>query len=295
MEFSPLSLEQKSALDAALQADHFIVADVNFTNLYLWQNAREISLACTCGCTIIKTRYPQENPFYFYPIGSGDKKAALEELSAHARAQAQTLEFRALQVEQKEELERFFPNTFSFEAKRDRFDYVYSVAELIALSGKKFHKKKNHLNAFLKAYPHYTYEPINPLNVPELKLALKEWHELDDPQDLGLKHEHMGILNTLDIYEKLPLLGGVIKIEGRIVAMSFGEKINEDMAVIHIEKADPSVRGAYQMINQQLLKHAFADCVHVNREEDLGIEGLRQAKMGYNPVFLVEKHHARLV
>ncbi|BEG57938.1 DUF2156 domain-containing protein [Helicobacter sp. NHP21005] len=295
MEFSPLHLAQRNALDSALKADNFIVGDVSFTNLYLWQNAREISLAFVEGCVVIKTAYPNESPFYFYPIGSGDKKAVLEQLMSHTRAQKEVLEFRALQSTHKDELERFYPNAFSFEAKRDRFDYVYSVAELIALSGKKFHKKKNHLNAFLKAYPHYTYEPISRLNISDLKLSLKEWHKLDDPQDLGLEHEYLGILNTLDIYEKLPLLGGVIKIEGRIVAMSFGEKINPDMALIHIEKADPSVRGAYQMINQQLLTHAFADCVHVNREEDLGIEGLRQAKMGYNPVFLVEKHHARLV
>ncbi|CRF50289.1 hypothetical protein HHE06_01100 [Helicobacter heilmannii] len=295
MEFNPLNLARKDRLDAALKADYFLVSDVNFTNLYLWQSAREISLAFVEGCVVIRTAYPKEAPFYFYPIGAGDKRAVLEQLIAHAKAQQEVLEFRALQSTHKEDLEQFYPNTFSYEAKRDRFDYVYSVAELIALSGKKFHKKKNHLNAFLKAYPHYTYEPISRLNISDLKLSLKEWHRLDDPQDLGLEHEYLGILNTLDIYEKLPLLGGVIKIEGHIVAMSFGEKINPDMALIHIEKADPGVRGAYQMINQQLLAHAFADCVHVNREEDLGIEGLRQAKMGYHPVFFVEKYHARLV
>ncbi|BCZ17563.1 DUF2156 domain-containing protein [Helicobacter sp. NHP19-003] len=295
MEFNPLNLAQRNTLDSALKADNFIVGDVNFTNLYLWQNAREIRLAFAGGCVVIKTTYPNQAPFYFYPIGGGDKRAVLEQLINHAKAQREVLEFRALQSEHKNELERLFPNAFSYEAQRDRFDYVYSVAELINLQGKKFHKKKNHLNAFLKLYPNYSYEPISLLNIPELKLALQEWHKLDDPQDLGLKHEHGGILSVLAIYESLPLLGGVIKIDGRIVAMSFGEKLNPTMALIHIEKADPSVRGGYQMINQQLLKHAFTDCVHVNREEDLGIEGLRQAKMGYNPVFLVEKHHARLV
>ncbi|BCZ19812.1 DUF2156 domain-containing protein [Helicobacter sp. NHP19-012] len=295
MEFNPLNLAQKDRLDSALKADHFLVGDVSFTNLYLWQGARKICLAFVEGCVVVQTTYPNESPFYFYPIGSGDKRAVLDALITYTKAQNQPLEFRALQSEHKDELEQLYPHAFSYEAKRDRFDYIYSVTELIALSGKKFHKKKNHLNAFLKLYPRYSYEPISPTNIPDLMQALKEWHKLDDPQDLGLEHEHRGILSVLEIYESLPLLGGVIRIEGRIVAMSFGEKLNPDMALIHIEKADPSVRGAYQMVNQQLLVHAFADCVYVNREEDLGIEGLRQAKMGYNPVFFVEKYHAHLV
>ncbi|WP_104727925.1 DUF2156 domain-containing protein [Helicobacter felis] len=287
MEFKPLSLELKGLLDTHLQADHFSVSDVNFSNLYLWQNARDIRLALVHGCVMIRTQYPKQTPFYFYPIGAGDKKATIQALLELEPK----LELRALEEKHTQELEAYFPNAFHFEPQRDRFDYVYHTAELIALQGKKYHKKKNHLNAFLKQYPHFTYEPISAHNCDQIVDVLTEWRALGQ-EDQALDEEHQGILGALKVFETLQLQGGVICIEGRIVAMSFGERINADMAVIHIEKADPRVRGAYQMINQQLLAHAFKDCPLVNREEDLGIEGLRQAKMGYHPAFLLQKFHA---
>ncbi|WP_104732322.1 DUF2156 domain-containing protein [Helicobacter salomonis] len=287
MEFKPLSLELKGLLDAHLQADNFSVADVNFTNLYLWKNARDIRLALVCGCVVIRTQYPKQTPFYFYPIGAGNKRAVIQALLELEPK----LELRALEEQHKQELEVYFPNVFAFEARRDRFDYIYHTAELVALQGKKYHKKKNHLNAFLKQYPHFTYEPIGAHNRDQIASALTEWRTLRQ-EDQALDDEHRGILDTLAVFEELQLQGGVIRIRERVVAMSFGERINTDMAVIHIEKADPRVRGAYQMINQQLLAHAFKDCPLVNREEDLGIEGLRQAKMGYHPAFLLQKFHA---
>ncbi|WP_240332421.1 DUF2156 domain-containing protein [Helicobacter suis] len=288
MHFKPICLEDKSVVDAFLKQDDFLIADVNFTNLYLWRLAREISLCMAHGCLLIRSQYPQEKPFYFYPIGAGDKRAVLEELLHTEEA----LEIRALQEKHKQELECFFPGVFDFQAQRDRFDYIYSVPELISLQGKKFHKKKNHLNAFLKTYPHFTYKPLLTNNIPQVKEALQSWHALDDSSDMGLEHEYQGILEVLAVYERLHLQGGVIFLGERVASFSFGEKIQEKVAVIHIEKADPEIRGAYQMINQQLLKNAFADCELVNREEDLGIEGLRQAKMGYHPLFLLEKYHA---
>ncbi|WP_240329024.1 DUF2156 domain-containing protein [Helicobacter suis] len=288
MHFKPICLEDKSVVDAFLKQDDFLIADVNFTNLYLWRLAREISLCMAHGCLLIRTQYPQEKPFYFYPIGAGDKRAVLEEL-LHTE---EGLEIRALQEKHKQELESFFPGVFGFQVQRDRFDYIYSVPELISLQGKKFHKKKNHLNAFLKSYPHFTYKPLLASNISKVKEALQSWHALDDSNDMGLEYEYQGILEVLAVYEQLHLQGGVIFLEERVASFSFGEKIQEKVAVIHIEKADPEIRGAYQMINQQLLKNAFADCELVNREEDLGIEGLRQAKMGYHPLFLLEKYHA---
>ncbi|WP_104750044.1 DUF2156 domain-containing protein [Helicobacter cynogastricus] len=287
MTFKPIALEDRACVQHYLQQDHFLVSDVVFNNLYLWRKSREIAYTTSHDCLLIRTRYPNSAPFYFYPMGTGDKKALIQTLLELESK----LELRALEERHKQELETYFPNTFHFEAKRDRFDYVYRTAELIALQGKKYHKKKNHLNAFLKQYPHFTYEPISAHNRNQTIDVLTEWRALGQ-EDSALDHEHQGILDALEVFEELQLQGGVICIEGCIVALSFGEKINAEMAVIHIEKADPRVRGAYQMINQQLLAHTFKDCPFVNREEDLGIEGLRQAKMGYHPAFLLEKFHA---
>ncbi|WP_104639293.1 DUF2156 domain-containing protein [Helicobacter bizzozeronii] len=291
LDFKPIGLADKPLIDGFLARDAFGVSDVHFNNLYLWRKAREISYTIIHDCLIIATKYPDQAPFYFYPIGLGDKKAVLQALIAHA---PHPLELRALQSQHVAQLEAFFPNAFAITPIRDRFDYIYSVSELITLSGKKFHKKKNHLNAFLKTHPHFSFESISPHNIDPLMEVLQEWHALDDPQDVGLAQEHKGILEALQVYDQLGMQGGVIKIGDKIVAMSFGEMIQKDMALIHIEKASPHVRGAYQMINQQLLAHAFSTCAWVNREEDLGIEGLRQAKMGYHPAYLLEKHHAIL-
>ena len=291
LEFKEVELEDRGIIQKYLAQERFFISDVSFVNLFLWRKARKIAYAIVCDCLLIHTTYAGEKPFYFFPIGAGDKKRVVELLLEQDSA----LEFHSLELASVEFLREHFGGVFDFELNRDRSDYVYDVQELISLSGRKYHKKKNHLNKFLQTYPQFVFERISVENSAEVLRVWGEWFGMIESPSVGLVNENLGIVEVLGAWGELPIEGGFVRVDGRIVAFSFGEVMSSEMAVIHIEKADSSVAGAYQIINQQLLANVFSHVKYANREEDLGIEGLRRAKMSYNPVFLVEKYEARRV
>lgn len=178
---------------------------------------------------------------------------------------------------------------------RDNADYVYLAEKLISLSGRKLHSKKNHLNAFHKLYPQAEYLPITKNLIPACRKELESWYamrkeELEDDPFIG--YERAAIHEVFDNYEDFKLQGGVIRIDGRVVAFTFGEQLNTDTAVIHVEKADPNVRGAYPAINQGFVANAWSQMTYINREEDMGLPGLRKAKESYKPEKMIEKFNA---
>ncbi|MDO7252621.1 DUF2156 domain-containing protein [Helicobacter cappadocius] len=295
IEYKKISLEDKALFDSYLSKDFFYLSDISFGNLYIWHKAREISFSIIGKCLVIRTCYVGEKPFYFYPI-AGDEKDKIEcikELIKDCEERGEKLEFHSLESMSLQVLQKYFDGQFTFKSNRDRSDYIYSIKELIELSGRKYHKKKNHLNQFLQNYPDFTYQSIDATNKNKVLSVWKKWFsQLQGEVSQGLKNENIGIINALSDYELLGLKGGFVSVGSDIVAFSFGEVINSEMVVIHIEKADSDYHGAYQIINQQLLLNEFNSFVYANREEDLGIEGLRRAKMSYNPVFLVEKFEA---
>lgn len=192
------------------------------------------------------------------------------------------------------ELESLFPNTFDFIYRKDRSDYIYSTPELIELKGKKYHKKKTHLNRFIERYA-FTYESLSDENLHELITTYQTWFgKISDTASDGLRNEYVGIIESLKQFPKLDFKGGILRVEGKIIAFSFGEPLNANTAVIHIEKADIEYQGAYQAINREFLAHEWSAFPLVNREEDLGIEGLRKAKQSYQPLFLQTKFDAVL-
>lgn len=316
LSFKPIALESRSEILGFLQNDHFSIADISFGNLYIWKHAREISYAICGGSLLIQTRQTHkegQTPYFFFPI-AGDESSKLEALSAlesYAQANGYPLHFERVEARNLPLLKLAFP-TISIEPTPDHFDYVYSVEELLHLSGRKFHKKKNHLNNFLQRYE-WELEPITQANAKELAKVARIWLDSNPAKSDDLELEYLGICAALESFGELGLHGIAVRAREKItlgsnnidpalldssslpiIAFSFGEAINDEMAVIHIEKAAPNIIGAYQIINQQLLARCFSSLRYANREEDLGIAGLRQAKRGYNPVFMVEKFRAIL-
>lgn len=316
LSFTPIALESRSEILGFLHNDHFSIADISFGNLYIWKHAREISYAICGGSLLIQTRQTHkevQTPYFFFPIG-GDESSKLEALKAlesYAKTRGFPLHFERLEARNLALLRQAFP-TITTEPTPNHFDYVYSVEELIALNGRKFHKKKNHLNNFLQRYE-WELEPITQANTKELAQVARIWLDSNPAKSDDLELEYRGICAALESFELLGLQGIAVRAREKIalgsnsidptmlessalpiIAFSFGEAINDEMAVIHIEKAAPNIIGAYQIINQQLLARCFSSLRYANREEDLGIPGLRQAKRGYNPVFMVEKHRAIL-
>lgn len=302
LDFTPVSLESRAEILPFLAKESYQISDITFGNLFIWKHAREISYAICGGSLIIQTCYAGQTPYFFFPIGGDEpsKIHALKSIESHAISHGFPLHFASVESRNLALLQRTFPH-LHVESTPDRFDYVYSVEELITLSGRKFHKKKNHLNNFLQTY-HWEIEPITQANAKELAQVARIWLDSNPAKSDDLELEYRGICAALCHFEQLGLQGILVRAREKdmpaatqsIIAFSFGEAINDEMAVIHIEKAAPNIIGAYQIINQQLLARCFSSLRYANREEDLGIPGLRQAKRGYNPVFMVEKHRAIL-
>ncbi len=176
------------------------------------------------------------------------------------------------------------------EEERDHFDYVYDIREMIELKGRKFHDKKNKANRFRSSYQ-YEYAALTPDLIGECLEFEHYWCEVRDCGKYpGLEKERCAILKMLRNFNSLDIKGGLIRIEGKVAALTLGEKILPDTMVIHIEKANSDIPGLYQVINQEFLMHEAADCRYVNREQDLGVEGLRNSKLSYNPVKFVKKY-----
>ena len=190
-----------------------------------------------------------------------------------------------------EQLNEWYPERFQIEYDRDSADYVYESEKLATLSGKKLHGKRNHINKFKSLYDgRWSYESMTRENLEDcFQMALK-WRKENECEDDDEKRGEMCVaLNSLRLFEELHLTGGVLRIDGEVVAFTIGEPICEDTYVVHIEKAYADVQGAYTMINQQFVEHECMNYKYVNREDDTGAEGLRKAKLSYRPVFMVEK------
>ena len=185
-----------------------------------------------------------------------------------------------------EQIERLVPGKYDFIEDRDNEEYIYRTDDMIRLPGKKLRMKKNHLNGFLRQYADYQYEAITKENLEDAKAGIHDWFLRHG----DIEEEEQAIKRCFDHWDALGVKGAVIRIYGKVEAFTNGDSINEKMAHIIFEKANPEIRGLYQAINRDFLVHEFADTEFVNREEDLGLPGLREAKMGYHPDHLTEKY-----
>ena len=292
MQFFDIDIGAKDIINDFFHAQRIEASDMLFGNLYIWHFSRTIKYALIDDCLVVWTKFPSESyPFIFYPLGRGNRKVAIEKMKEYFLDNQMPFSLRSLEPYQSAELENLFPNSFEIAPNRDRFDYLYNIDELITLSGRTLHKKKNHLNRFFKLYPDFSYERVDSANAMEVLEAYKAWFEEGEKSD-GLRNEMLGIEASLRNFSALDMKGAIIRIDGKIAAFSLAEQINDDSVVIHIEKGNTFYEGIFQAINQQFLKNDFAHLRFVNREEDLGIEGLRKAKMSYKPLRFIEKSNA---
>ena len=183
---------------------------------------------------------------------------------------------------------------YIIEEQVDAADYLYDAESLRTLAGKKYHKKKNHVNAFLKEYDgRYEYRPLCCSSRREVFEFLDRWRSMkgdDDAESLNFEAE--GIHNILNNCSELRAKMGGVYIDGRLEEFTIGSyNAGDKMAIIHIEKANPGIRGLYPFINQQFLVHEFGEAVIVNREDDVGLEHLRKAKQSYHPIGFAKKYH----
>jgi len=229
------------------------------------------------------------------PVGEGDLKGVLEKMIEDAQNEGSKLRMLGVCKGMKQDLEDIMPGKFNIEPDRNYADYLYLRTDLATLSGKKYQPKRNHINKFRKSYDNYEYVSITPDLIGECLRLEAEWCKMNNcDQHDGTGNERQAIIYALEHFDELGLTGGLLRVDGQIVAFTFGRPINYDTFGVHVEKADTRIDGAYAMINYEFANHIPEEFTYINREEDLGIEGLRKAKLSYQPVIILEKSMACL-
>lgn len=262
-----------------------------FTNSYLWKRFYPVTFAIVEDVLVFKNERKDGLAFSF-PAGAPENiKKAIEVLDQYSKERGSKLRFYHVTPENFAMLEEWYPGRFQIEYNEDVADYIYESEKLATLAGKKLHAKRNHINKFKQTYEgRWSYETITRDNIEEcFQMALK-WRNENGCEDDEEKNAEICVtLNSLRLYKELELVGGLLRLDGEIIAFTIGEPICEDTFVVHIEKAFANIQGAYPMINQQFVEHECMKYKYINREEDTGSEGLRKAKRSYRPVFMVEK------
>ncbi|MHC1713032.1 MAG: DUF2156 domain-containing protein [Solidesulfovibrio sp.] len=281
--FEAISLDRREEYLERLARCPQKVSDYSFGNLWGW--AEEYGLSWRFGESHVWILQTKPREVFWAPVGPWhDVDWSACPCLSHG------LDFIRVPERLCEILSAAMPERLHTQEAREHFDYVYSVPDLVALRGNKFHKKKNLLSQFLRTYD-YEYKPLTPDCVEETLELQRQWFSWRDPEESGaLLAENQAIVRVLQSWDRTPgLLGGTIRVDGEMIAYTVAEELTPEMLVIHFEKGRPGFKGVYQAINQMFLADAGANYALVNREQDLGDEGLRKAKLSYNPSDFLRK------
>lgn len=293
IELHPVTLEDKAWIDPLVWAEGSSSADFNFGNIYLWDNSFHQLVGRVNDRVIVLPCY-ENNPFFAWPVGTGGLLPVLAEMETHAREQGFPFVLRGVTSDHLSQLPELFPNRrYTVESERPLWDYVYSAEKLDTLAGKKLHGKRNHINRF-EADNNWTFSPLTPADFPDCITLLEEWNALNpDNAEVGASDEHEAIMRAFEHYEALGLHGGILRVESSPVAFTIGEPVCSHTFVVHFEKAKAEINGAYTMINREFVRYIrkqYPSVLWINREDDMGLDSLRQAKESYRPDHMVEKY-----
>lgn len=289
--FRPLSLEDKSLVQDAVYSTECRNCDFSFMNLMSWRFLYDTEIAWHKERLLLRFR-TNGHVAYQMPVGGGDIHEVMEDLLEDARLHGHAFLMLGICRHALPPILDALPAHFYATPDRDHADYVYLREKLSTLSGKKLQPKRNHANRFAALYPHYTYEPLVPEDFGECKELEQRWavQKEGNSRQEGYAHERKSMHYVLDHWEQLDGMGGILRVEGKVVAFTYGAAINRDTFDVCVEKADTGYEGAYAVINREFARHIPERFVYINREEDLGIEGLRKAKLSYQPEMILEKH-----
>jgi hypothetical protein len=288
--FREIDLKDSTMLNEAFQAYPPHISECTFTNLYVWRKSNKVYLTQFGDVLLIKRKNHASDKFFLFPpIGSNNVVDVIEEIIT--RGQSEKLPpFYGLNRIQAESLET---KGFMVTEMRDNWDYIYLTNDLINLPGERYYTKRKNIKKCLSEYK-LEYESLTQEIIDQCLQLQTKWCNLKNCDSIpGLEEENRAIKETFDHFSDLNIFGGAILDNGVVESFTIGEKLNAETAVIHFEKANPKIPGLYQVINQWFAQTTLQDYAYVNREQDLGIPGLRRAKMSYNPAFFIEKFLVR--
>ncbi|MDD2436239.1 MAG: phosphatidylglycerol lysyltransferase domain-containing protein [Massilibacteroides sp.] len=293
VSFKPITIEDREIITSYTLNSAYRNCDFSFANMCSWRFLYDSEYAIADGFLLIRFWIEGKSRLaYMFPVGNGNLTQAICTLEKESLAYGHPLLLLGISPEAKELAEKTFPGLFLYIPERDYFDYIYLRKDLAQLKGKKYQSKRNHINNFKKSYA-YTYVPLTPEIIPQCLDLERQWYKNRTEEDSEqLRNERRSMTYALENYDRLGIIGGAICVDGKIVAFSYGAPINQDTFGVHVEKADINYEGSYALINQEFAAHIPDYFTYVNREEDLGIPGLRKAKLSYQPAILLEKNGA---
>ncbi len=287
IDFKTIDISDSEWINKCLEESDFQGCEYSFANNFIWSEVSAIEVAHFSGRYVVK--WGEEEPSFLFPAGSGDLKECIDGIIDYCGQNGYKLKFYDVPKSACEQLLIVYPDEFAAEPDRDSYDYIYKVSDLTELKGKKYHSKRNFINRFNGL--DWQFEKITGENIGECVEMSKQWCILNDCEnDESKRSEVRAVKRALEYFDKLNFCGGLIRLDSKVIAFSIGERLNSNTFVVHIEKAFSDIAGAYPLINREMLKAFAQDYEFVNREDDVGYEGLRKAKLSYNPVELFEKY-----
>lgn len=298
ISFHRVSMADRLWMEPLIRRENSQSADHSFSNIYIWDSTYHQEVAELYGCLGIRLGY-SDRPFYAYPIGGGDTRSAVQAMREDAAAYHIPLTLRGVLEEHLPWLYQSFPGKFVLSEDRPMFDYLYSTDRLSFLSGKKLQSKRNHINRFAERFPNWSFVPVTPDNIHLCQEFQRAWlASRTDRESAEIIAEDLALTRCLESFESLKMEGGLLLAGETVLAFTIGEPLNMDTFVVHFEKADTAVQGAYAMINREFIRYIskkYPEMIFINREDDMGMENLRKAKLSYYPERLVKKYTATWV
>jgi len=293
--FQALDITKKAEYDKFLIGTAERGCEYSFANLFLWGRQRA---AFHEGNLAVFSQFNRKS-VYLFPIGD-NLKPTLDAIIHDAKVRDIPCRLTGMSQDDCALLERLYPGKFRYHFDRDGFDYVYAIDDLADLKGRKYQKKRNHINRFLQAHPNYTLEPITAENTAQVAQMLAQWYSQRISTDplADFHMERSAIHKALVNRTALGLDSLILKDGDRILAVTMGCILSENTFDVQFEKALEDVDGAYPTINMEFaryLRNKYPQLQWLNREDDLGLEGLRKAKLSYCPDHMVEKNWACLL
>lgn len=290
IDFKPFAEMDRNTYESYFFHEADQCCELSYGNLSMWG---EQWAAIVHEQLVILSKYSHKYMYHF-PLGKGDKKLALEAIIQDAKERNLPCFMTSLTNENAKTLETLFPDTFDIRFHRDSFDYVYEIDKLADLKGRKYHRKRNHYNNFCKRMPDFYVESVSSENIEHAKDFVTKWYadRLADSPENDYHGEQLALQRCYENYEQLGMESLLLCHDGRILAFTMGSRISPNTFDVHFEKARWDVEGAYTAINSEFAKYIrnkYPEVEFLNREEDMGLEGLRKAKESYFPHHMVEK------
>jgi len=291
--FKPITLSDKILINSYLSQQKTRLFTYSFEVLFLWREVYDFQYTEFDNHLLIKTCVDGCH-YFLFPVGNHDLTKTLQAIVEHSFCLDCPPVIGQITPENKALIEQLLPGKFEFISSRNEFEYIYESEKLASLSGKSLQPKRNHINFFTKNHL-WQFEEISSDNIGECIAFSDEWdYNYNDNPKSKLFTENKALNECFLHYDTMQLDGGCLRMDGKIAALAIGCPLNEEVYLCLFEKASHIQRGAYTMINREFVRHFAMNYKYINRAEDGGVEGLRQAKLSYSPAILQEVYLATL-